>query len=47
MLALKGRGFSRAVTAAKSVAASAAEGNCGRRKDFFRSLFQPRRVREN
>ncbi|PYX45057.1 MAG: hypothetical protein DMG83_11145 [Acidobacteria bacterium] len=36
---LKGRGFSRAVSAAKSVAASAAGENCGCRKDFFRSLW--------
>jgi hypothetical protein len=36
---LKGRGFSRAVSAATSVAASAAGASCGCRKDFFRVLW--------
>jgi hypothetical protein len=37
--ALKGRGFSRAVNAAKSIAALAAEGSRSLQSDFFRSLF--------
>jgi hypothetical protein len=38
-LVLKGRGFSRAVSAAKSMAALAAEGSRGVQRDFFRNLF--------
>jgi hypothetical protein len=38
MLALKAAS-GRAVRAAKSVTTSADERNCGRREDFFRSLF--------
>ena len=37
--ALKGRGFSRAVSVAKSMAALAAEGSRDPQCDFFRSLF--------
>jgi hypothetical protein len=36
---LKGRGFSRAVSVAKSMAALAAEGSRDPQCDFFRSLF--------
>ncbi|MGD0790558.1 MAG: hypothetical protein ABR920_02200 [Terriglobales bacterium] len=38
-LVLKGRGFSRAVSAAKSMAALAAEAPTSGQDDFFRSLF--------
>jgi hypothetical protein len=36
---LKGRGFSRAVSIAKSMPALAAEDGCDEQCDFFRSLF--------
>ena len=36
--ALKGHGFSRAVSAAKSIAALAAEGSRGPQPEFFRRL---------
>jgi len=38
-LVLKGRGFSRAVSAAKSIAALAAAGCTSVQSDFFRKLF--------
>jgi hypothetical protein len=38
-LVLKGRGFSRAVSAAKSIAALATAGCTSVQSDFFRKLF--------